>query len=84
MTAYEELRRTALEASNGSVRRAPGLALVVRGGLAAWMQTCWRVAGPRWSALPSREMTPTLPGAIRAEVTVLLTEMALAAAETVP
>jgi hypothetical protein len=82
--AYEELRRMALEVSTGSGRRAPGLALVVRGGLAAWMQACRSVAGPVRAVRPSGQTTRALPGAIRAEVTVLLTEMVLAAAETMP
>ena len=85
MTAYEELRRAALEEADGRARRAPGLALLLRAGIAAWMQACRSVAGPVLSAPPSSAAPRALPGAVRAEVTVLLTEMALAAAaEIVP
>jgi hypothetical protein len=80
VTAYEELRRAALEEPAAHARRAPGLALLLRAGTAAWMQTCQRVAGPVLSAPPSSATTRALPGIVRAEVTVLLAEMALAAA----
>jgi hypothetical protein len=80
VTAYEELRRVALEESDGHVRRAPGLALLRRAGTAAWMQACQRSAGPVAPLPPSGGPTRTLPGTVRAEVTMLLAEMALAAA----
>ncbi len=83
VTAYEDLRRVALEESDGHARRVPGLALVLRGGIAAWIQACRRVASPVLSAPPSGETLRALPGAVRAEVTVLLAEMALAAAAEV-
>jgi hypothetical protein len=54
---------------------------VLRGGIAAWMQACRSVAGPILSARASSgETTRALAGTVRAEVTVLLAEMALAAA----
>lgn len=83
MTAYEDLRRAALEEPAGHARRAPGLALLLRAGIAAWMQACRRVAGPVLSVHPSSETTRALPGTVRAEVTVLLAEMALTAAAEV-
>jgi hypothetical protein len=84
VTAYEDLRRAALEAPDGPVRRAPGLALVLRAGIAAWMQACRSVTGPVLSARPpSSDTPPVLPGTVRAEVTVLLAEMVLAAAAEV-
>jgi hypothetical protein len=79
--AYEDLRRAALEEPDGHARRAPGLALLLRAGIAAWMQACRSVAGPVLSAQASGETIRALPGTVRAEVTVLLAEMALAAAE---
>jgi hypothetical protein len=84
VTAYEDLRRAALEEPGGYARRAPGLALLLRAGIAAWMQACRSVAGPVLSARPpSSATTRALPVTVRAEVTVLLTEMALAAATEV-
>jgi len=80
VTAYEDLRRAALEESDHHARRAPGLALLRRAGIAGWMQACRSVADPLLFAQPSDETTRALPGAVRAEVTVLLAEMALAAA----
>jgi hypothetical protein len=78
--AYEDLRRAALEEPDGHARRAPGLALLLRAGVAVWMQTCRSVAASGLSAQPRGETARALPGAVRAEVTVLLAEMALAAA----
>jgi hypothetical protein len=79
VTAYEDLRRAALEEPDRA-RRAPGLALLLRAGIAGWMQACRSVAGPVLSVQPSGATMRALPGAVRAEVTVLLAEMALAAA----
>jgi hypothetical protein len=84
VAAYEDLRQAALEEPNGHVRRAPGLALLRRAGTAAWMQACQSLAGPVPSIQPSGGMTRALPGTVRAEVTMLLAEMALAAAEVAP
>jgi hypothetical protein len=58
--------------------------MLLRAGMAAWMQACRSVAGPVLSARPpSGETTRALLGTVRAEVTVLLAEMALAAAAEV-
>lgn len=83
VAAYEDLRRAALEEPDGRAWRAPGLALLLRAGIAVWMQTCRSVAGPVRAAQPSGETTRTLPGTVRAEVTMVLAEMALAAAAEV-
>jgi hypothetical protein len=79
VAAYEDLRRAALEA-DGRARRAPGVAVVLRGGVAAWMQACRSVAGTAPSVSPGGETVGGLPGTVRAEVTVLLAQMALSAA----
>lgn len=68
---------------DGLARRAPGFALVLRAGVTAWMQACRSVASPVRSASPSDAAMHALPGGVRAEVTVLLAEMALAAATEV-
>ena len=78
--AYEELRRAALEEPGGHARRAPGLAVLRRAGTAAWMQACQGVVGPVGPVPPSGDTTRALPGPVRTEVTILLAEMALAAA----
>lgn len=65
---------------DGRARRVPGFALVLRAGVTAWMQACRTVASPVRCASPSDAPMPALPGGVRAEVTVLLAEMALAAA----
>jgi hypothetical protein len=78
VAAYEALRQTALEEVGGIVRRTAGLAVVLRAGVVAWMQTCRTVA----NSIPlgrSGDTVTSLPGGVRAEVATLLAEMALAA-----
>jgi hypothetical protein len=71
VAAYEALRRAALEA-DGRARRVPGVAVVRRGGVVAWMLACRRVASIAPAISPA--------GTIRAEVAVLVAQMALSAA----
>jgi hypothetical protein len=80
VTAYEELRHAALEEADHHARRAAGLAILLRTGITAWMRACRRVPGPVASAAPASETMRAIPGTIRDEVSVLLAEMALAAA----
>ena len=79
VAAYEALRRAALEA-DGCARRAPGGAVVRRAGVLAWMQACRRVADVAPALSPGGDTAGCLPGTVRAEVTVLLAQMALSAA----
>jgi hypothetical protein len=79
VAAYEDLRRAALEA-DGRARRVPGVALLLRAGVAAWIEACRGVAGPVAAVRPDGETVGSLPGAVRAEVAVLLAQMALSAA----
>jgi len=79
VAAYEDLRRAALEADGGA-RRMPGVAVVLRAGVAAWMQACRNVAGVAPPISPGGDTAGWLPGTIRAEVAVLLAQMALSAA----
>ena len=79
VAAYEDLRRAALE-GNGPTRRMPGVAVVRRAGVVAWMQACRSVTGVAPSISPRRDTVGELPGTIRAEVAVLLAQMALSAA----
>ena len=76
--AYEDLRRAALE-GNGPTRRMPGVAVVRRAGVVAWMQACRSVASVAPSISPG-DTAGWLPGTVRAEVAVLLAQMALSAA----
>jgi hypothetical protein len=79
VAAYEDLRRAALEA-DGRARRVPGVAVVLRAGVVAWMQACRSVTGAVPSVSPAGETVGWLPGTVRAEVAVLLAQMALSAA----
>ena len=74
---YEQLRDQAL-GTVGGLYRGFGLALLVRAGLAAWSQTCRESVSvsqrpPQSSAL---SQVPSPPG-LRAELTMILTAMAL-------
>lgn len=79
VAAYEDLRRAALEAT-GRARRVPGVAVVLRAGVVAWMQACRSVAGIAPSISPGGDTAGWVPGTVRAEVAVLLAQMALSAA----
>jgi hypothetical protein len=79
VAAYEDLRRAALEADDRA-RRVPGVAVVRRMGVVAWMQVCRSVAGIVPSISPGGDMAGGLPRTVRAEVAVLLAQMALSAA----
>ena len=78
LTSYEELRRSALGPAGGSGR---GIALFLRCGMAAWIETCAALPRPpeprpRRSAV---EEQPLVPQDLRVEVATLLAEMALSA-----
>jgi hypothetical protein len=79
VAAYEDLRRAALGA-DGCARRAPGIAVVLRAGVVAWMQACRSVAGVASSFSPGGDTAGWVPSPVRAEVSMLLAQMALAAA----
>jgi hypothetical protein len=79
VAAYEALRRTALE-GDGRARRGPGVAVVLRAGVVAWMQAYRSVAGVAPSIAPDGDTAGWLPGPVRADVAVLLAQMALSAA----
>ena len=76
---YEELRRTALGAGAPSSGRGIGLALFLRSGMAAWMETCAALM-PRHAEPTARAAAatpPLVPLDLRLEVATLLAEMAL-------
>jgi hypothetical protein len=58
----------------------PGVAVVRRAGVMGWMETCRSLVGSVPAVRMDGEPARSLPGAVRAEVTVLLAQMALAAA----
>ena len=72
---YEELRRAALGGAAGS-GRGRGLALFLRSGMAAWMETCAALV-PSREAPPRAADPPVVPLDLRLEVATLLAEMAL-------
>jgi hypothetical protein len=77
-SSYEELRQIAL-AGAGVHGRGTGLALLIRNGVARWMQTCIAVlARPAASPLPRQlEGQAHVPADVRAEVAMVLAQMAL-------
>jgi hypothetical protein len=75
---YEELRRAALGAGAPDSGRGIGLALFLRSGMAAWMETCAALVPPRGAATARAATPPLVPLDLRLEVATLLAEMALA------
>jgi hypothetical protein len=73
---YEELRRAALGAPGFA--RGIGLALFLRSGMAAWMESCVALVAPRGPASARAATAPLVPVDLRLEVATLLAEMALA------
>src|SRR5206468_11167884 len=72
---YEELRRAALGGAAGS-GRGLGLALFLRSGMAAWMETCAALV-PSHDAPARGTSPPIVPLDLRLEVATLLAGMAL-------
>jgi hypothetical protein len=74
---YEELRGAALGQAGGA-GRGIGLALFVRSGMAAWMETCAALLIPRAPTVRRPVADPPgVPPDVRGEVALLLAEMAL-------
>jgi len=75
--AYESIRAQATGLVGPETRPARGLALLLRSGLAGWMQA-WRslVATPAVEALPHRTEILT-PLALSGELAIILAQMAL-------
>lgn len=78
-TLYEELRQEALCTSVKCCRRSQGLALLIRNGIAAWIEAWTNCTS---SPLPVRggegsRSERNLPLDLHAEVAILLTNMAL-------
>jgi hypothetical protein len=74
---YEDLRRAALGGAPGS-GRGIGLALFLRSGMAAWMESCAALVPPRGAATARAATPPLVPLDLRLEVATILAEMALA------
>jgi len=75
---YEELRRAALGSSAAGDGRGIGLALFLRRGMAAWMETCAALVRPHGATTARAAVPPVVPLDLRLEVATLLAEMALA------
>jgi hypothetical protein len=73
---YEELRRVALGESGG-LHGGVGFALLLRRGMAAWMDACLKAALPsRAQSVPRRDSC-AVPPELRGEVAQVLAAMAL-------
>jgi hypothetical protein len=72
-SAYEALREQALEGSAG--RHELGFTLLVRRGVAAWMQAC--ASRPPASPLALSAVHSLVPPGLQSELTQLLAAMAL-------
>jgi hypothetical protein len=79
-SSYEELRQIAL-AGDGVHARGTGLALLIRSGMARWMDTCIAVLARPSAPPPPRQSDGQahLPADVRAEVAMVLAQMALSA-----
>jgi hypothetical protein len=75
---YEELRGAALGAGAPGSGRGIGLALFLRSGMAAWMESCAALVPPPGAASALAATPPLVPLDLRLEVATLLAEMALA------
>lgn len=76
-SSYEELRHIAL-AGTGVRARGIGLALLIRSGMARWMEACvTALARPTLAVLQQIETPPLLPADVRVEVAMVLAQMAL-------
>jgi hypothetical protein len=77
LSEYEELRRVALTPSNG-LSRGVGFSLLLRRGMAVWMDACAAVAPPPRSQAVPRQKHRLVPSELRSEVALVLAAMAMA------
>jgi hypothetical protein len=78
VSEYEELRRVALGALR-SPSQSVGFALLLRRGMAVWMDACTKAAASSSRLRPvSKQEDRLLPTDLRGEVALLLAAMALA------
>jgi len=82
-SSYEELREIALTSAGVLLHgRGTGFALLIRRGMASWMETCIGVlAQPTAPAVPApRQLDepPYVPAEVRLDVAMILAQMALA------
>jgi hypothetical protein len=77
VSEYEELRRVAVAPSNG-LSRGVGFTLLLRRGMAVWMDACEAVAPPSRSQAAPRHEPRLVPSELRNEVALVLAAMAMA------
>jgi hypothetical protein len=77
---YEELRRVALGGSDG-LQGGVGFALLLRRGMAAWMDACLAAALPSRPRSAPRQDLCAVPPDLRGEVAQVLATMALRGVE---
>jgi hypothetical protein len=80
VSGYEELRRVAVDRGDGA-GRGVGLALFIRNGMSAWIEACAPSVQPLQSLPSPRQQVARahVPSELRAEVAMVLAEMALSA-----
>lgn len=79
VSGYEELRRVAVDRGDGA-GRGVGLALFIRNGMSAWIEACAPSVQPLQSLPPRHQAARAhVPSELRAEVAMVLAEMALSA-----
>lgn len=77
LSEYEELRGVAVAPSNG-LSRGVGFSLLLRRGMAVWMDTCAAVTPPPRSQAVPRQESRLVPSELRSEVALVLAAMAMA------
>jgi hypothetical protein len=77
LSECEELRRVALAGTIGP-SRGVGFALLLRRGMAVWMEACVTAASPSRSRPVPRQDHHLVPADLRSEVALVLAAMALA------
>jgi hypothetical protein len=77
LSEYEELRRAALGESNGP-RQCVGFTLLLRKGMAAWMDACATATAASKSQPAPRLEHRLVPSDLRGEVALVIAAMALA------
>lgn len=75
--AYEVLRAQATEGAGSGGSPARGLALLLRSGLAGWMQAWVHLVGSPAQVPQPRRPEPRTPFELSAELAIILTQMAL-------
>jgi len=77
LSEYEELRQVALGGSSGVIQ-GTGFALLLRHGMAAWMEACVTAASSSRPQPVPRQEHRLVPSDLRSDVALVIAAMALA------